>query len=258
MAHEVFISYSSKNKPVADAVCARLEFHKIRCWIAPRDVLPGSNWGAAIIDAIGGSRIVVLVFSSEANTSDAVRRELERATSSSKIIIPFRLEDIRISKELEFFIAGSHWLDAFTPPLEDHIDRLAGAINGFLKGEAWSSSEPNRAAAGERPGGIFQKVWTESWKRVLSVGPRSKNAPTDFWKWLFGGDAKPPAIVNHIMIVALVVVVLWVIIFERDNLMRALTAPDSSARTTASPHSDISDSPSPTLHHRKYHQATTE
>jgi hypothetical protein len=199
MAHEVFISYSSKNKPVADAVCARLEFHKIRCWIAPRDVLPGSNWGAAIIDAIGGSRIVVLVFSSEANTSDAVRRELERATSSSKIIIPFRLEDIRISKELEFFIAGSHWLDAFTPPLEDHIDRLAGAINGFLKGEAWSSSEPNRAAAGERPGGIFQKVWTESWKRVLSVGPRSKNAPTDFWKWLFGGDAKPPAIVNHII-----------------------------------------------------------
>jgi hypothetical protein len=127
MAHDVFVSYSSKNKPVADAVCARLESHKIRCWIAPRDVLPGSNWGAAIIDAINGSRIVVLIFSSEANTSDAVRRELERAMSSGKIIIPFRLEDIRISKEMEFFIAGSHWLDAFPPPLEDHVDRLAGA-----------------------------------------------------------------------------------------------------------------------------------
>jgi hypothetical protein len=159
MAHEVFISYSSKNKSVADAVCARLEFHKIRCWIAPRDVLPGSNWGAAIIDAIGGSRIVVLVFSSEANTSDAVRRELERAVSSSKIIIPFRLEDIRISKEMEFFIAGSHWLDAFPPPLEDHIDRLAGAINAFLKGETWSSSEPRKE---KKRGAIRELAWRVS------------------------------------------------------------------------------------------------
>src|SRR5713101_8280389 len=48
MAHDVFISYSSKDKPVADAVCAGLEGRGIRCWAAPRDILPGSDWGAAI------------------------------------------------------------------------------------------------------------------------------------------------------------------------------------------------------------------
>ncbi len=37
MAHDVFISHSSKNKPAADAVCHALEGDGVRCWIAPRD-----------------------------------------------------------------------------------------------------------------------------------------------------------------------------------------------------------------------------
>jgi hypothetical protein len=35
MLHGVFISYSNKDKAVADAVCHALEDRKIRCWIAP-------------------------------------------------------------------------------------------------------------------------------------------------------------------------------------------------------------------------------
>ena len=85
-----------------------------------------------------------------------MRRELERAMSSAKIIIPFRLEDIRISKEMEFFVAGSHWLDAFPPPLEDHIDRLAGAINAFLKGESSAPSEPTKK---KRRDAVCQLPW---------------------------------------------------------------------------------------------------
>jgi len=34
MAHDVFISYSAEDKPIADAVCAALEAEHIRCWIA--------------------------------------------------------------------------------------------------------------------------------------------------------------------------------------------------------------------------------
>jgi hypothetical protein len=63
MSHDVFVSYSSKDKPVADAVCATLEARSIRCWIAPRDILPGTDYGAAIVDAITQSRFMVLVLS---------------------------------------------------------------------------------------------------------------------------------------------------------------------------------------------------
>lgn len=40
MAYDIFVSYSSKDKPVADAVVAGLEQKGIRCWIAPRDLTP--------------------------------------------------------------------------------------------------------------------------------------------------------------------------------------------------------------------------
>jgi TIR domain-containing protein len=62
MAHDVFISYSSEDKPTADAICATLEGQGIRCRIAPRDILAGIDWSAAIIDAIAESHVLVLVY----------------------------------------------------------------------------------------------------------------------------------------------------------------------------------------------------
>jgi hypothetical protein len=67
--HDVFLSYSSKDKTWADAACAVLERHRVRCWIAPRDITPGDEWGAAIIKGLYGSRIMVLIFSGHANAS---------------------------------------------------------------------------------------------------------------------------------------------------------------------------------------------
>jgi hypothetical protein len=91
MAHDVFISYASTDKIVADAVCAVLEEQKIRCWIAPRDVLAGTPYGEALIEALNGSRIMVLIFSSSSNSSPHVLREMERAAAKGISIIPFRI-----------------------------------------------------------------------------------------------------------------------------------------------------------------------
>lgn len=63
MPHDVFISYATGDKVVADAACATLEARRLRCWIAPRDVLPGTNYGEAIVNALRDSKVVVLLFS---------------------------------------------------------------------------------------------------------------------------------------------------------------------------------------------------
>ena len=81
MAFDAFISYSSKDKTAADAACAVLEGAGIRCWIAPRDIPAGAPWSAAIIEGIEDSRVLVLVFSANANASDQVLREVERAVA---------------------------------------------------------------------------------------------------------------------------------------------------------------------------------
>ncbi|MFL6227247.1 MAG: TIR domain-containing protein [Pyrinomonadaceae bacterium] len=147
MAHDVFISHSTKDKQVADAVCARLEAEGVRCWIAPRDIMPGSDWGEAIVDAIGASRVMVIVISANAVASQQIKREAERAVNKGVVIIPFRVEDVQLSKSLEYFISSTHWLDALTPPLEYHIGRLADSIKALLsKGGAREPLPPPKSA----------------------------------------------------------------------------------------------------------------
>src|ERR1700678_2283040 len=133
MAHDVFISHSAKDKVTADAVCAMLESEGVRCWIAPRDVLPSMEWGEAIIDAIEECRIMVLVFTANANESPQIRREVERAVNRGVAILPVRIEDVLPGKGLEYFIGNVHWLDALNPPLEAHLKSLAGTIKILLE-----------------------------------------------------------------------------------------------------------------------------
>ena len=45
---DVMISYSSKDKNIADAICNRLESVGIRVWIAPRDIVGGESYPSAI------------------------------------------------------------------------------------------------------------------------------------------------------------------------------------------------------------------
>jgi hypothetical protein len=150
MAHDVFVSYASGDKPVADAVCATLEAKGIRCWIAPRDVLPGVHYGEAIIDAIAECRIMVLVFSSKANLSGHIPKEIERAVSKGVTVMPLRIEDVTPAKSLDYFIGSVHWLDALTAPLEAHLERLAANVQTLLARSA-SAAVPNAAPVAPMP-----------------------------------------------------------------------------------------------------------
>src|SRR5918912_958303 len=132
MAYDVFISYASHDKPVADAVCATLEARRVRCWIAPRDIRPGTEYAAAIVDAIAASRAFVLVLSGASNASPQVRREVERAVSRGLPIVPLRIEAVALSKSMEYFVSSQHWLDALSPPLERHLASLADAVQALL------------------------------------------------------------------------------------------------------------------------------
>jgi tetratricopeptide (TPR) repeat protein len=142
MTFDVFISYSSKDKPVADATCASLEGAGIRCWIAPRDILPGSDWGAAIVDAIDGCRALVLVFSANANESPQIRNEVVQAVNRGVPVVPVRIQDVAPSKALAYFMGGVHWLDALTPPLEEHLRRLAPSITALLNVSTAKGARP--------------------------------------------------------------------------------------------------------------------
>jgi hypothetical protein len=150
MAYDAFISYSNQDKAIADAACTILESSGIRCWIAPRDVPPGSRWAAAIIDAIEKCKVMVLIFSSQANISNQIHREVERAVSKGIAILPLRIEDVSPSSSMEYFLGSIHWLDALSPPLEQHLQRLAEAVRSYLELKQNSAAVTSRSAATKR------------------------------------------------------------------------------------------------------------
>ena len=133
MAQDVFISHSSKDKPTADAVCAALEGTGVRCWMAPRDILPSKTWSEAIVEAIQTSRLMIVILSSYSNSSQQVGREVERAVHRGIPILPFRIEDVLLSKSMEFYLSTPHWLDAISPPLERHIRELVRTVALLLE-----------------------------------------------------------------------------------------------------------------------------
>jgi TIR domain len=156
MARDVFVSYSAVDKVIADAVCATLEAQRIRCWIAPRDVQAGP-YPKSIMEGIQGSRVLVLILSTGSNASTHVMREVERAVNCEIPVIPFRIEDVSLSSSMEYLVGPVHWIDALTPPLEQHLGsltRVAGALLAEVSGVETSASPPisENSSFGDRVG----------------------------------------------------------------------------------------------------------
>src|ERR1700729_235810 len=168
VSFDVFISYASKDKIVADAVCARLGAARIRCWIAPRDILPGTSYGEAIIDAIHGAKVMVLVFSSSANASGHIPKEVERAVSNGVAILPFRIEDVAPGKSLDYFIGSVHWLDGMTPPLEHHLDSLGATVHKLIPAKG-DELRPGGTTAGSLDGTVM-------WQRGVASAAAASGA----------------------------------------------------------------------------------
>lgn len=131
MSREVFVSYSSKDRVTAEAVRDALERRALSCWMAPRDVQPGLEYGEGIIEGINKARVMVLVFSASANSSPQIGREVERAVHKGLPIIPVRIEDVVPSRSLEYFLSSPHWFDAMGP-IETHLPRLTEAVKTML------------------------------------------------------------------------------------------------------------------------------
>lgn len=133
---KVFVSYAKEDAAVAQRIALFLEEQSLSCWIAPRDVPAGVEYGAAILEGIEQSDVLLLVLSEQSNQSLFVHREVERAVSKAKPVLPVRIREIAPSGALEFFISSAQWVDAWQPPMEQHLAHLVQAIQALTGGAA--------------------------------------------------------------------------------------------------------------------------
>lgn len=139
MAHDVFISYSSKNKTTADAICHVLEEHEIKCWIAPRDIVGGEKYGDVIEEAIKGCKVFVIIFSEESRISPWVESELNLAFTDRRTIVPFKIDSSVLEGEMRLILNNKHWIEAYPNPelkFKDLIEAVSRSIGKPTLSEA--------------------------------------------------------------------------------------------------------------------------
>jgi adenylate cyclase len=124
----VFISYASQDAAVAAALVEALERHDITCWIAPRDVTPGSHYADGIMSAITGAKALVLVLSGSALASKHVGKEVERASSKGRPIIAIRTDTAPLTPAFEYFLSESQWIDLGAKGLAAVAVKLVEAV----------------------------------------------------------------------------------------------------------------------------------
>jgi hypothetical protein len=133
MVHDVFVSYSTKDKTITDSIVASLEQNQIRCWYAPRDIKPSEDWGNAISNAIEESKMFLIIFSGNSNQSRRVVDELNLAIAQELTILPFRIEKLEPDGALRLHLSSRHWLDAYDPSWESHIRKLINTISSYVE-----------------------------------------------------------------------------------------------------------------------------
>ena len=136
----VFISYASQDAGVANSIVENLEQHGIKCWIAPRDVTPGSQYADEIVGAINDAKVFVLVLSEHAVASPHVGRELERAASKRRRIIVLRTDAAPLTRSFEYFLSESQWLDVTALGVPEALTKLTQAAGQSLAPSSWVSS----------------------------------------------------------------------------------------------------------------------
>lgn len=127
----VFISYSSKDSKIANAIVEYLEQRGITCFIAPRDIPFGNDYTEEIINGINNCSSMVLLLTKHSNTSDHVRNEVERAFHNKKKLILFRIENIDLSKSLEYYLSIFQWLDASQFSPDAYFEQLYSFLSGL-------------------------------------------------------------------------------------------------------------------------------
>lgn len=135
MENHVFISHSSSDAKEAEALCSYLEKKGKKCFIAPRDIRSGHEYAEELLDGMDNSYVVILMLSEKSNTSPHVLREIERAISKNIPVIVYKMENVTLSKSLEYFLMTHQWMDA-----KDSMDyeRIYESVCGFSDGNAGS------------------------------------------------------------------------------------------------------------------------
>lgn len=132
---DVFISHSSKDKEIAEKVLNFFEGRGLNCWIAPRDIVPGTEWAAAINAAITASKVFLIIYTVNSAESSQVSREISLAeTKPGVFVVPYKTDDTPLVGSFEYYLVGSHFISADYSKKDYKLEELYTQVADIVGG----------------------------------------------------------------------------------------------------------------------------
>lgn len=203
----IFISHSSKDAVIAQDLCQVIESNGSKCFIAPRDIRTGYEYAAEIVNGIDKSDAMLLILSKEANESPHILREIERAVTKSIPIMVYKLEEVVLSKSMEYFLMTHQWMNAKLGDYEDVIKCIEN-----LK-------ESITLASGDKTDNISKNADTSA-----DIKSTEETAPSSRKKIPLAAKVLTPVIVAAVIVAGIIIFK-----FAKDND----TSDNSSGNITA-------------------------
>jgi hypothetical protein len=213
MAHDVFISHAYKDKGIAQAICEKLESEEVRCWMTARDISASEDQTEATRNAIGSSRVMLLVLSENANAAPHVEREIAHAFYTRRTIVPLRLANTLPRRDFLFYLGSARWFNAFSPSAKQHLAALTEHIKRLIPDRtAAANGVPHRTARGTTTRSNLSNAWP--------------------------GEFRPPhyrmlGILSWVTIAACLFLI-WLLCFAPNQMKEALQVANSNPGPTSS------------------------
>jgi adenylate cyclase len=128
MAHDVCISYSSKDRDRILAIAEQLRAEGVSVWIDQGGIDAASLWTAEIVKAIDGCKVLLLALSASAAESPNVVKEVSLALDRKKHILPVNLEPVEVPVALRYPLAGIQHVDLFGARAQENFATVVRAL----------------------------------------------------------------------------------------------------------------------------------
>jgi len=143
---EIFISYSRLDREVVDRLVEELERRGFDVWVDRKDIGGGSDWRAAISQAIRTCRAFLVVLSRNSADSKKVVQELSLADQHERQIIPLMVETCEIPADMDLQLSTLQRIDFTQCSFDEAVNEIESALTKKKPAQPITATPSNKAA----------------------------------------------------------------------------------------------------------------
>ena len=126
---EVFISYSREDKDRVLDLAARLRAAGVSLWIDQGGIDGATLWGEEIVNALEGSKVLLLAVTAAATKSHNVAKEVVLVSERKGHILPVHLEPTTIPASLKYPLAGIQHIEYYNGDADANLKAILRSLS---------------------------------------------------------------------------------------------------------------------------------